>query len=305
MAKKREPAPVVVEAPVEPEIESVASVPVSSRVLDTLGRTLITVGLLMLGFVGYQLWGTNLNESRQQDQLALAFELPHTVAPKPDYGDAVGKISIPSLGVDKFIVAGVDWKSLKKGPGLFPNSPLPCQLGNVALAGHRTTFGAPFGRINELKEGDKIELEGTSGPCTYTVKGTPTIVAPTAVKVIRTTDETKAILTLVSCHPKWTASKRIVITAEIEPTMTPQAATPFVPTVKVANSLDGGWFHDPAAFPWVVLYGLAMLVVVKWRRMMLARRYRKSFSAVVLSPLFLPALYFFYENIARLLPTNI
>lgn len=277
----------------------------ASRVLDVVGRSLIWVGMLMLGYVGYQLWGTGLNEAREQDQLARVLESPRPPNSIPDYGDAVGRISIPSLDVDKVIVAGVDWKSLKKGPGLFPNSPLPCQLGNVSLAGHRTTFGAPFERINELKAGDAITIETPTGECTYTVKGDPTIVPPTAVEILRTTDPNVGMLTLVSCHPKWTASKRIVVVAQMTPAATPQSATPFVPTSTVEPAFTGGWFHDPAGWPWVLLYGLAVALVVKWRRMMLARRYRKSFSAIVLSPFFFVSLFFFYENVARLVPTSL
>lgn len=277
----------------------------TSRVLDMVGRSLIWVGMLMLGFVGYQLWGTGLNEARQQDQLIRALETPGPPNSIPAYGDAVGRIMIPTLGVDKVIVAGVDWKALKKGPGLFPNSPLPCQLGNVSLAGHRTTFGAPFERINELEAGDAITIKTPSGTCTYTVRGEPVIVPPTAVEVTRTDDPNVGLLTLVSCHPKWTASKRIVVVAQMTPAMTALAATPFVPATTVESAFSGGWFHDPAAWPWVLLYGLAVVAVVKWRRMMLARRYRKSFSAIVLSPFFFVALFFFYQNIARLVPTNL
>lgn len=292
-------------APVAPRIEAPVREATLSRVLDRVGRALIVTGLLMLGFVGYQLWGTGINEARQQDKLEQAFSKPEAATKRPDYGDAIGRISIPKLGVNKFVVAGTSWKALKKGPGLFTNSPLPCQRGNAALAGHRTTFGAPFGRIDELVAGDTISVRTATATCTYIVTGPARIVEPTAVEVIRTADPNRALLTLVSCHPKWTATKRIVVTAELAASITPQDPTPFVPSSKVSDPLSAGWFHDAAAVPAFILYGLALLLVVQWRRMMLSRGYRRSFSAIVLSPVFLVALYFFYENVARLLPTNL
>jgi sortase A len=98
---------------------------------------MIAAGLLLLSFVAYQLWGTGLSEGQAQNTLAAQFITPQPT--KPQFGGLVGRISIPSIGLSKFVVAGVRLSDLKKGPGLFAGSPLPGQLGNVAIAGHRTT----------------------------------------------------------------------------------------------------------------------------------------------------------------------
>lgn len=275
-----------------------------SRVLDALGRGLITIGLLMLGFVAYQLWGTGINEARQQKDLAKALQSPSSTVVMPDYGDAIGKMSIPAIGVDKYIVAGVDWKSLKKGPGLFPHSPLPGQLGNVAIAGHRTTFGAPFSRIDELKKGDTIIVGTPRGEFTYTVTGPPKIVAPSAVEVVRTTDESRAIMTLVSCHPKWTASRRIIVVAEMK-TTTPEAATPFVPASDGDTAFAAGWFHDPAAWPAVIIFATLLAAIAALASLLVRVGWRRALVYPPALIVFLVVLYPFYENLARLLPTNI
>lgn len=276
-----------------------------SRVLDVTGRSLIVLGLLMLGFVGYQLWGTGISEAREQQNLEQQFELPRLESAIPESGDVVGRIRIPSLRVDKMVVAGVSWKALKKGPGLFPNSPLPGQYGNVAIAGHRTSFGAPFARINELDEGDVIELETSSGTHTYTVTGPPRVVPPTAVDVVRTVDEDRAMLTLVSCHPKWTASKRIVVTAEMTPENPPASATPVVLASDSEEAFSAGWFHEPGAIPAVVAFALLLAIIAAAARNLVRMGYRRVAVYPIMGTLFVLTLYPFYENVARLLPTNI
>jgi len=163
-----------------------------SRFFDILGRSMIAAGLLLLSFVAYQLWGTGLSEGRAQNTLAAQFVTPQPT--KPQFGGLIGRISIPSIGLSKFVVAGVRLSDLKKGPGLFAGSPLPGQLGNVAIAGHRTTYGAPFGRIDEIHDGDVISLESDNGKFTYIVKGEPRIIAATDIAVARTTDPTTASL---------------------------------------------------------------------------------------------------------------
>ncbi|NCX06429.1 MAG: class E sortase, partial [Actinobacteria bacterium] len=119
-------------------------------------------GLLLLSFVAYQLWGTGIAEGRAQNAMATQFVQPQPAL--PTFGGLVGRITIPSIGVSKYLVAGVRLKDLERGPGLFPGSPLPGQKGNVAIAGHRTTYGAPFSRIDEIHDKAIITLESRDGP---------------------------------------------------------------------------------------------------------------------------------------------
>ena len=196
-----------------------------SRLLDAVGRTMIAAGLLLLTFVAYQLWGTGIAEDRAQNDMATQFVQPQPV--QPQFGGLVGRISIPSIGVSKYVVAGVRLKDLERGPGLFPGSPLPGQKGNVAIAGHRTTFGAPFSRIDEIQNNEKIILESRDGTFTYRVNGEPKIVSATDVAVVKTTNPDIATITLVSCYPKWTSTQRIIVVATLDSTETPLPPTPF------------------------------------------------------------------------------
>lgn len=274
-----------------------------NRVLDVAGRTLISAGVLLLSFVAYQLWGTSISENRAQSAMASAFR---SQAPGlPEYGGTVGKMTIPSIGVDKWIIAGIDTDSLKRGPGLFPGSPLPGQYGNVAIAGHRTTYGAPFGRINEIEAGDEINIATKTVVYTYIVDGPPRIVGRYDISVIRSTDKSKAHLTLVSCHPKWTSYKRIIVTATLASTTTPQAPTYFTSEGARTDTLAEGWFHDASAWPVVIAFAWLLVAIVIVARVLVRRSMKRLFVYPIAGAVFAVTLFFFFENLTRLLPSNL
>jgi sortase A len=130
-------------------------------------------------------------------------------------GGALAWLRIPSIGLDDIVVAGVGREELKKGPGHYPQTPMPGQLGNSAIAGHRTTYGGPFLHVDELDPGDEILVTTPYGEFVYLVTGTE-IVDADNWEVIATTDPTVASLTLTSCHPIGTASQRIVVHAALD-----------------------------------------------------------------------------------------
>jgi sortase A len=297
-----------------------------SRALDIIGRVLVASGLLLGLFVVYQLWGTGLRESREQaalsEQLETVLSSPSSSV-TPTRGAPVSRIAIPSLGVDKVLVGGVDAESLMKGPGLFPNSPLPGQLGNVAVAGHRTTYGAPFEDLDKITVGDTITFATPRGTAEYRVTKEPYNVFPSAVEVVETKDPTKATLTLVTCTPKWTAWKRLIVEAELvtkgqveqgqlqqgqleqgqTTVASPEPATPFVDDELVA--FDEGWFHDTSVIPAVAAFG-ALLVAIWTAGWWIARRTgRKLLVWPPTGAVFLMVLFFFFENLTGLLPTNL
>ena len=112
-----------------------------------------------------------------------------------------------------YVVPGVDLNDLKKGPGHYPDTPLPGQLGNASIAGHRTTYGEPFRHIDQLQPGDEIIVTMLTGDrFVYEVASTE-IVGPDDYYVVTTTDPTVAELTLTSCHPAFTARNRIAVHA--------------------------------------------------------------------------------------------
>jgi sortase A len=273
-----------------------------SRFLDRIGKTMVASGLLLLSFVAYQLWGTGFAEQTAQQSLQRQFIAQKVGVVLPS--GVVGRITIPAVDIKKYVVAGVALSDLKRGPGLFPSSPLPGQLGNVAIAGHRTTYGAPFGRINEIKKNDKIVLETTSGTYTYIVQSAPRVVSSTDVKVAQTTDPNSAIVTLVSCHPKWTSAKRIIVVGLLDSTVTPQPPTPLAVAATSTVALTQGWFHDSSAWPTVIALALLLMATFGATKR-IARRRGKILIYPAGLVVFGLLLFVFFENVSRLLPTNL
>jgi len=342
-----------------------------------IGRVLVAAGLLLLAFVGYQLWGTGIQTRQAQNRLEQQFAdvvaatpttttttapptseagttttaPPTTPAPPPTTvppaeGDPVARLQAPSIGLDWIVVSGVGVDDLKKGPGHYPDTPLPGQNGNIGIAGHRTTYGAPFFRIDELAVGDDIVLTALDGR-QFTYKVTDQfIVSPSQTEVLAPSDT--PILTLTSCHPRYSAKKRIIVQAALDPSRSapldvapPSTTPPTVPptdagppatlpgdegattvgptaTASVASpattvpaatvgapELQRGWFDDPDAWLPVALWGLALtgIALVAWR---LSRRTGHNWIGALAGLLpFLVCLYFFFENVNRLLPPNL
>jgi sortase A len=363
--------------------------------VGNLGKTLIATGLLMFGFVAYQLWGTGIETARSQNQLESEFnaQLADAAAVAPDVepgdsstseplvpatteavvapveepvqttepveepavqptepvetlppvpveeqniptlenGDAIARLEIPRMGRNDIVVAGVQTSDLKRGPGHFPDTPLPGQLGNAAIAGHRTTYGAPFFDVDDLEIGDDIIATTLNGTFIYKVTGSE-IVESNRYDVIATTDPSLATLTLISCEPKYTAQKRIVIFSELvapesapvgEPIINygrldkPQPDTP-APVVDEPNTLEvgqvsdeivdafsDGWFSDPGANGQVGIWG-ALLALVGLGAYIVSRKLRRDWAGALIGIMpFAVVLYFFFQNVNRLLPPNL
>ena len=131
---------------------------------------------------------------------------------RTDDGQPLGRIRIPSIGVSSVVVAGTDTASLRLGPGHYPGTPLPGARGTVGIAGHRTTYGAPFRKLDKVGKGDRIEVRMPYGTFVYRVEQRR-IVAPTAIWVTRRTSYDRLILS--ACHPLYSAAKRIVVFARL------------------------------------------------------------------------------------------
>jgi sortase A len=131
---------------------------------------------------------------------------------RTDEGDALGKIVIDRIGLSSVFVEGTDAGDLRKGPGHYPGTPLPGRRGTVAIAGHRTTYGAPLRRIDKVRPRDEITLVMPYGRFTYRVERTR-IVEPTDVWVTQRVSYDRLILS--ACHPLYSAAKRIVVFAKL------------------------------------------------------------------------------------------
>jgi sortase A len=128
-------------------------------------------------------------------------------------GDPVGWLRADAIGLAEVVVHGAEGETLRSGPGHYPDTPLPGARGTVAIAGHRSTYGAPFRDVDQLEPGDRIELRMPYGSFSYRVERTR-IVAPTAIWVTRRVSYDRLVLT--ACHPRFSAAERIVVFARLE-----------------------------------------------------------------------------------------
>lgn len=206
--------------------------------LRGLGQILITFGVVVLLFCVYELEVTGLYTAQQQDRLGRQLtqqwaQEPITPAqpgqparPVPvalSLGGALARLHVPRFGAQyaEVVVEGVATEDLKRGPGHYPGTALPGALGNVVLSGHRTTYGQPFNRLDELSSGDAVVLETRDTWFTYRVTGT-TIVSPTAIEVTYPVPgragqpPTQHLLTMTTCNPKYSARQRLVVRAVLQ-----------------------------------------------------------------------------------------
>jgi sortase A len=144
----------------------------------------------------------DLGNRRAARRLANEFE------PEITTGQAIGRIELPAIDVDVVVVQGTDEATLQKGPGHYPDTGLPGQRTTMGIAGHRTTYLAPFRNINELQSGDEVILRMPYGEFTYEVEKTE-IVEPTEVDIVREVGHERVVLT--ACHPLYSAAQRYAV----------------------------------------------------------------------------------------------
>jgi sortase A len=150
-------------------------------------------------------------KSLADDRRRMAF-LARALKRKAKTGAAVGRIHIPKIGATYVIVNGTDTASLRKGPGIYEQTPFPGAPGTTGIAGHRTTYLAPFRHIDRLKKGDSIKVEMPYGTFTYEVEKRR-IVPPTEVSIVKRVSYDRLVLS--ACHPLYSAAKRIVVFARL------------------------------------------------------------------------------------------
>jgi LPXTG-site transpeptidase (sortase) family protein len=190
---------------------------------------MITFGLIVLLFAGYEVFG---NSAKVQDeQNALTDELDQEwndptvgTSTSPSKGPAapgaslVGRLYIPSLGKEWVVVNGVRPQDIKYAPGHYPDTAMPGQVGNFSVAGHR--IRKIFWRLDELKPGDVIGVETREYWYVYKVYGHE-VVKPSAVQVVAAVPNkpaakpSKALLTLTTCNPKFNNYQRLIVHAEL------------------------------------------------------------------------------------------
>jgi sortase A len=185
-------------------------------VLRFVASVMILSGTLLIADAGLTLaWQEPISlvlSQREQHRLERKLRDPprRVLERKPLRGDAIARIELPTIDESAYVVEGTDTSSLRKGPGHYPDTPLPGEHGTVAIAGHRTTYGAPFRHVDDLRRGAPVEVEMPDGTFVYRVERTR-IVEPDDTWVKQRVDHDQLVLS--ACHPLHSAAKRVVVFA--------------------------------------------------------------------------------------------
>lgn len=146
------------------------------------------------------------------DNTKKAAALAKIFTGKISEGDAIGRVVIDRIGLNVVLIEGTDTASLQKGPGHYDYTPLPGQGKTVGIAGHRTTYLAPFRHINDIQDGDEIRVEMPYGTFVYTVTHHK-IVDPSEVQIVDPVGYEQLVLT--ACHPVYSAAERWAVFARL------------------------------------------------------------------------------------------
>jgi sortase A len=287
----------------------------------TVASWVRNVGAIILLFVAWQLWGTANTQHHDQSALKGQFEakvdhrthkpapgftlVPATtpIADPPD-GAVMAHLQIPKIALDQFVVSGTDESDLAKGPGHYLGTAMPGQAGNVAIAGHRTTHGAPFNRLAELSIGDPVYLTAANGEqLTYIVSAAPVAVSPRDVSVLNNFGDDR--ITLTTCNPEYSAVQRLIVVAAYLP---PGASHP-APIAKgagkpygLAGSITSGW--NTSLIPGVLLeLGALVALGLLYRR--LSDAFGREGRWLILVPVWLALLLALFETLTNFLPAAV
>jgi sortase A len=298
------------------------------RVVDIVGRVLIGIGVLVLLFTAYQIWGTSIQESHTQESLRAQLQkesnsqaVQHALAEAtaldklptgppvtarqvaaPAEGEPIGDIRIPVIGLNQVIVEGTNTPDLRKGPGHYTGTPMPGQPGNAAVAGHRTTYGHPFYSLDAVKVGDPIVFTTLQGIFVYdAVKSF--VVSPSDTSVLKPAFAN--VVTLTTCNPRFSASSRLVVQAQlVHSQLFPNAGLPNATSQldPVSEDLAGDSNVQLASTTLWVLAGVALGAAVLY----LARTFRRArwfvYAGGVVAGLVV--LWFFFGAVSPLLPAS-
>jgi sortase A len=296
-----------------------------STIRVTVGRVILVAGVLVLLFIPYLLWGTGVITARAQDDLRRQFTAaqrvhhvtahlhPPTVStspptpappiPAPAVGSPVGVISIPKIALSMVVVEGTGTDQLRSGPGHYAGTPLPGEDGNVAIAGHRTTYLHPFYNLNELDPGDAIDILTVQGLFVYHVVSSQSV-SPTDVDVVA--PSSSPILTLTTCTPRYSASQRLVVQADLvaddldgSTSPSPPPARPPARTKGTPPPIPKHWWQ---AIAWGVV--VAALITAVWAAALRLRGGRRVAAVTVGLVVWLVVVFVFFGLVAPLLPAS-
>jgi sortase A len=228
-----------------------------------------------------------------------------TAGPPP--GSVIARIQIPAVGLDQYVVEGTTTGDLEKGPGHIIGTAVPGQAGNVAIAGHRTTFGAPFSRLNQLHRGQTITLTTTTDEeLIYSISQLPRVMSSGQVGQLSDFGDDR--LTLSTSSPKYFSSGRLVVVAVLSrPSAQAGGSTTATPTPAVgpapgrlSGTLTASW--NPTRLLFVALIAaLLILLGMAYRRPARGRRLR---TFLVLGPIWIAGLYLLFAALTYVFPAT-
>jgi sortase A len=315
------PEPALVE-PTESELRTVDRTVRRRRRLLSISTWVRNIGVIIILFALWQLWGTSIDQHHSQDALKVQFTkhvpsksttqsvtlIPgdQEVEPARD-GTPIAHIQIPTIGVDQYVVEGTTEADLDKGPGHYAGTAVPGQEGNVAIAGHRTTYGAPFNRLDELTLGDSIQLTTDNGErLTYLVTQRPVAVSPSDISVLNDFGDDR--LTLTTCTPKYSAAQRLVVVAELKQPSARGASHPTPASgnhphrYHLQNTSTAGW--NMGQLPLVLAVAVPLVLVGLFSRRVTARL-RRVGSWLILVPIWAAGIYLLFEVLTGFLPPTL
>jgi sortase A len=217
------------------EVTRTTAASVLRSVARGTGEVLITLGLVVLLFAAYEVWGkaaiVNAEQTDLDRQLAQSWDQQPSAAPSasghaglgpaappPPSGNALARLYIPRMGKHWVVVQGVRQSDIRYAPGHYPDTAMPGQVGNFSVAGHRTP--AIFWDLDKVKVGDPIVVETAQTWYIYTATESH-VVLPNAIQVVAPVPgkpgakPTKAMLTLTTCNPKYNNYQRLIVHAEL------------------------------------------------------------------------------------------
>jgi sortase A len=240
-------------------------------VIRGVGQAFITAGLVILLFVVYEVYVTNVFAEREQTKVHNALEkkwaqgkdplpLPGANNKSIPIGSGIANLYLPRFGKDYgfTVVQGTDNASLEKGPGHYTGTALPGGKGNFAIAGHRVGKGEPFLNLDRLKAGDAVIVETRTEWYVYRVKGSKGHLAGTAPdgvpgrEIVEPSDgdvllpvpnhpdkkPVERLMTMTTCHPKFTATQRMIVHAVLNPSLTvPKTGTAMPASIQALYDL--------------------------------------------------------------------
>ena len=281
-------------------------------VVGVAGEILLTLGLVILLFVIFEIFGSSYIAGKHQATLrsSLAPSLhtttkptiithapvpaPPSTSPTPSGGTPIAILSIPEIGLNTVVIQGAGTLPLERGPGHYPLTPMPGQAGNVAIAGHRTTWGRPFYNLDRLRTGSKITLASPQGSFTYEVRKI-FVVDPNDGSVLEPT--VRPSLTLTTCNPRFSASTRLVARAVM-------VGSSLTPANKVIWPKSAAPEPPPDPTPAWILGIVSLLVLAA--TLVLGRLLRRGWIAFLVGvPVSVVVLMLFFTAVTPFLPANL